>query len=163
MFRNRNPQRIARSLELLGLPSDLEDKSYILDEISKYIFEHHTSSKSVKGKKNFDLNYDYKYYFPDFLKYGINLNEQDIDWWEFNSILEAILLDEKSNMKKVLNYRNYEKPIKNDKTRESIKHQQMMKLKRKYSLPCVYEDDFAIEKLWVFLEKKVGETQSKKE
>lgn len=163
MFRNRNPQRISRSLELLGLPSDLEDKSYILDEISKYIFERPNTSDSAKGKKNFDLNYDYKYYFPDFLKYGINLNKQDIDWWEFNSILEAILLDEKSNMKRVLNYRNYEKPIKNEKTRESIKHQQMMKLKRKYSLPSEYEDDSAIEKLWGFLEKKVGETQSKKE
>ena len=60
-------------------------------------------------------------------------------------------------MKKVLDYRNYEKPIKNEKIRETIKHQQMMKLKQKYALPTKYEDDYALEKLWGYLEKKVGE------
>lgn len=157
MFKEKNPQRISKSIEILGLPTNLPNKSYILDEISKYIFETTKTTGKEKRKKNFDLNYDYKYYFPDFLKYGINLNNQDIDWWEFNSILDAILIDENSNMKKVLDYRNYEKPIKNEKTRETIKHQQMMKLKQKYALPTKYEDDYALEKLWGYLEKKVGE------
>lgn len=112
---------------------------------------------NVKGKKNFDLNYDYKYYFPDFLKYGINLNKQDIDWWEFNVILNAILIDKDSNMHRVLDYRNYEKPIKSEKNRETIKHQQMMKLKAKYALPYQKEQEKGIEKLWTYLEKKAGD------
>lgn len=128
-----------------------------MDEISKYIFETTKKAGTVKKKKNFDLNYDYKYYFPDFLKYGINLNKQEIDWWEFNSILDAILIDNNSNMKKVLDYRNYEKPIKNKKTCEIIKHQEMMKLKNKYSLPNQSESENNIEKLWTYLEKKVGD------
>lgn len=130
-----------------------------MDEISKYIFE--IGEKGSGKKKNFDLNYDYKYYFPDFLKYGVNLNKQDVDWWEFNSILGAILLNDNSNMKKVLNYRNYEKPSKSEKTNEAIRHQQMMKLKNKYALPTQYYDNSGFEKLWNYLEKKAGEKKEK--
>lgn len=157
MFKQRDPQRIIKSLEVLGLPDNLVNKSFVLDQISKYIFETSSSLSKIKGSKTFDLNYDYKYYFPDFLKYGINLNKQDIDWWEFDTILGAILIDENSNMKKILNYRTYEKPSKSEKTRETIKHQQMMKLKRKYALPTEHEDNSSLEKLWGYLEKKVGE------
>lgn len=60
-------------------------------------------------------------------------------------------------MHRILEYRNYEKPIKNEKTRENIRHQQMMKLKNKYSLPIKNEN--GIEKLWSYLEKKAGETK----
>lgn len=142
-------------MNLLGL-TDIANKKYVLDKISQYIFDTRKGTGS-KSKKNFDINYDYKFYFPDFLKYGINLNKEDIDWWEFNKILDAILLDDNSNMHKVLEYRNYEKPIKNEKTRENIRHQQMMKLKQKYALPTKNED--GAEKLWKYLEKKVGENK----
>lgn len=60
-------------------------------------------------------------------------------------------------MSTVLSYRNYEKPIKNEKTRENLRHQQMMKLKQKYALPIRNED--GAEKLWNYLEKKVGENK----
>ena len=135
--------------------NNVDDEKYILDKISQYIFEPAKKGTGGKNRKNFDINYDYKYYFPDFLKYGINLNKQDIDWWEFNQILDAIILDENSNMYKIMEYRNYEKPTKNEKTRENLKHQQMMKLKQKYSLP--EKSEYGIEKLWDYLEKKVGE------
>lgn len=143
-------------MELLGL-DNIKNKSYVLDKISQYIFDTTQKGTGSKSKKNFDINYDYKFYFPDFLKYGINLNKEDIDWWEFNKILDAILLDSNSNMHKVLSYRDYEKPIKNEKTRETIKHQQMMKLKQRYALPTKIED--GAEKLWNYLEKKVGENK----
>lgn len=159
MFAEENPQRIEKSLNLLGL-TNVRNESLVLDEISKYIFEIGKKGTGKKSKKNFDINYDYKFYFPDFLKYGVNLNKEDVDWWEFNKILDAILLDEHSNMFKVLQYRNYEKPIKNEKTRENIKHQQMMKLKEKYSLPSKSTD--GVEKLWNYLEKKAGENKSMK-
>lgn len=154
LFAEKNPQRITKSLQILGVETQ-ENREYILDQISQYVFDTSKKNGSVKTKKFFDINYDYKYYFPDFLKYGINLNKEDIDWWEFNKILDAILLDENSNMHKVLEYRNYEKPIKNEKTRENLRHQQMMKLKKEYSLPEGNEK--GIEKLWNYLEKKAGE------
>lgn len=158
LFKEKNPQRIEMSLKILGLPTNETNNSYLLDQVSKYIFDNENNiGKSNKVKKNFDLNYDYKYYFPDFLKYGINLNKQDLPWWEFDSILNAILIDNKSNMKRVLDYRNYERPIKNEKVKETIRHQKMMKLKQKYALPTKYDSDENFDKLWNYLEKKVGE------
>lgn len=148
-------------MQILGI-DDVEDEEYVLNAIAEYIFD--TQNKKVSGsnkKKTFDLNYDYKYYFPDFLKYRVNLNKEDIDWWEFNQILDAIMIDETSNMHRVLEYRNYEKPIKNEKTRETIKHQQMMKLKQQYALPIKTEE--GAEKLWNYLEKKVGEKERMKD
>ena len=71
------------------------------------------------------------------------------------------MIDETSNMHRVLKYRNYEKPIKNEKTRETIKHQQMMKLKQQYALPIKTEE--GAEKLWNYLEKKVGEKERMKD
>ena len=126
LFETENPQRIKKSLQILGI-ENINNEAYILDEITKYLF---------------DVN-------------GINLNKDDIDWWEFTKILDAILLDENSNMHKVMEYRNYEKPIKSQKARENIKHQQMIKLKNKYALP--QRNEIGIEKLWGYLEKKVGE------
>lgn len=136
---------------------NIKEPRYVLDKISQYIFEPVKKNSGGKSKRNFDINYDYKYYFPDFLKYGINLNKEDIDWWEFNKILDAILLDDNSNMHKVMEYRNYEKPIKNEKTRENLRHQQMVKLKQQYALP--QKSEFGIEKLWNYLEKKAGENK----
>ena len=85
------------------------------------------------------------------------MNKEDIDWWEFTKILDAIMLDENSNMYRIMSYRNYEKPIKSEKTRANLKHQQMMKLKNKYSLP--QKNQYGIEKLWNYLEKKAGENK----
>ena len=44
-----------------------------------------------------------------FLKLGIDLNKQDISWWEFDNLLEGILLTENTAIGKVLGYRTYEK------------------------------------------------------
>lgn len=155
LFETENPQRIKKSLQILGI-ENINNEAYILDEITKYLFDVNSKKGIGKSKKkNFDINYDYRFYFPDFLKYGINLNKDDIDWWEFTKILDAILLDKNSNMYKVMEYRNYEKPIKSQKARENIKHQQMIKLKNKYALP--QRNEIGIEKLWGYLEKKVGE------
>ena len=158
LFEDNNPQRIKKSLEILGL-KNISNPEYVLDSISQYIFDTTKKTGNGKCKKDFDINYDYQYYFPDFLKYGINLNKDDIDWWEFNKILDAIIIDKNSNMHQVLEYRNYEKPIKNEKTRENIRHQQMMNLKQKYALPIKNED--GISKLWNYLEKKAGDNKEK--
>lgn len=133
------------------------EQMFVLNEIAEYIFD--LSTKNNSTQKTFDLNYDYKFYFVDFLKYGVNLNKQDIDWWEFDNILNAIFLDDRSIMNKVLEYRLYERPSKNTKVQEDKKHRFMMKMKQKYSLPNTSDSEKGLEKLWGYLEKKAGESK----
>ena len=142
---------------LLGV-NDLTDEEYqyTLNEVSKYVFD---TKEQASGDRTFDLNLDYKYYFVDFLKLGINLNVQDISWWEFDSILESIFLDDGSTLSKVMNYRLYEKPPKNIKQQEAEEHKFRMKMKRKYTLPLQVDSNKALEKLWDYVEKKAGESK----
>ena len=154
LFEEDNPYKCERALELLGLDIK-ENQRYILNEISKYLFNPQNGGKTLK-ERNFDLNYDYKYYYVDFRRLDINLNKQDIDWWEFDSLLEGFMLDDNSTISKVLYYRTYTKPSKSIKTQEEQRHRFMLKMKDKYSLPIIQNTN-AFEKMWGYLEKKVGD------
>ena len=147
---------VENSLKLLGI-EDLNDdeQEFVLNEISNYIFN--TNERHSQGEKTFDLNLDYKYYFVDFLKLGINLNKEEISWWEFDAILEGIFLDEQSNLSRMLNYRLYEKPPKNAKTQEDREHKFRLQMKRKYALPSPKQTEKGFDKLWSYVEKKAGE------
>lgn len=148
---------VKRSCNLLGI-YDVTDEEYqiLLDEITKYIFN---TKEQNSGEKTFDLNLDYKYYFVDFLKLGINLNKEDIPWWEFDSILESIFLDDKSTMSKVMSYRLYEKPSKSIKRQEIEEHKFMLKMKRKYALQIPINSNNELETLWNYVEKKAGDNK----
>ena len=145
---------VRESCKLLGI-NDLSDSDaqFILDEVTKYVFD---TKNNKSGKKTFDLNLDYKYYFVDFLRLGINLNKDDISWWEFDSILEGLFLDENSTLSKMMSYRLYEKPPNNPKKQEQTEHQFRMKMKAKYALPSEEVSNDALGKLWTYLEKKAG-------
>ena len=145
---------VRESCRLLGI-NDLSDSDaqFILDEVTKYVFD---TKNNKSGKKTFDLNLDYKYYFVDFLRLGINLNKDDISWWEFDAILEGIFLDENSTLSKMMSYRLYEKPPKNPKKQELNEHKFRMKMKAKYTLPIEEASNDALGKLWTYLEKKAG-------
>lgn len=130
-----------------------------MNEISKYIFGKHNSNLVKVKEKNFDINLDYQYYFPDFLKYGINLNKQDIDWWEFQKILNGIMLDKNSTISTIISFRTYEKPPKNIKTQEEKEHKFRMEMKRKYALPNPQKIENGFDKMWNYVEKKVGENK----
>lgn len=119
------------------------------------MFNPQNGGKTLK-ERNFDLNYDYKYYFVDFRRLDINLNKEDLDWWEFNSLLDGFMLDENSTISKVIGYRTYTKPSKSIKTQEEQRHRFMMKMKNKYSLPIIQNTN-GFEKMWNYLEKKVGD------
>lgn len=151
-------EEISKSVNLLGI-NDLpeEEQVIILDEVVKYVFD--TNQRHSTENITFDLNLDYKYYFVDFLSIGsgINLNTDDISWWEFDAILESLFLNDNSVLSKMLNYRLYEKPPKNPKTQEEREHKFRMKMKRKYSLPFQENPEKGLEKLWNYVEKKVGE------
>lgn len=154
--KNNNKESIRKSLELLGV-EDLNEneEAIVLNEISKYIFE--INKKHSQGKKTFDLNLDYKYYFPDFLSLGINLNKDEISWWEFECLLDWFFRKEDSSISNMMGYRLYEKPPKNIKTQEEKEHKFRMQMKRKYALPNPQESENNLEKMWNYVEKKAGE------
>jgi hypothetical protein len=143
--------KIEKGLMLLGLSPDLPDM--ILDEIIKYVFK----TQMQNGEKILDLELDYKYYYTDFLKLGIDLNTQDISWWAFDNLLEGILLQGNSVLGKVIEYRTYEKPTGNYKTAEQKEHRFYMERKKQYSLPKPKSVENNLDKLWKYVEKKVGE------
>lgn len=155
LFKDGSPFKIRKSLELLGLNSN---NAFLLNKISIYLFGNHGKSITGNGSKNFDINLDYEYYYPDFLKYGIDLNTDYIDWWKFNKVLSSILLDKNSNMYQIMSFRLYEKPSKNIKVQEDKEHRARMKLKQKYALK--QDSQNGLEKLWNYVEKKAGENKS---
>jgi hypothetical protein len=146
--------KIEKGIGLLGLDLDvpLQDKEFILNEVTQYVFKMQTQ----QGEKILDLEHDFKYYYTDFLKLGIDLNKQDISWWEFDNILEGILLQGNSTLGKVLEYRTYEKPTGNYKTHEQREHKFNMEKKRQYSLPKPKSVENGLEKLWKYTEGKVN-------
>ena len=149
---------IENCLELLGIDEiEPNEAEFILDEVSKYIFN--VNERHSNGEKTFDLELDYKYYFVDFLKLGINLNTDEISWWEFDAILEGLFLDENSNLSKMLAYRLYERPPKNIKNQGERENRFRMKMKRKYSLPSKIKIENNLEKLFNYVEKKAGENK----
>ena len=62
-------------------------------------------------------------------------------------------------MSTVISYRTYKKPPENPKTQASERHRAFMDLKRKYSLPNNIYAGKGLEKLWSYLEKKVGDNK----
>lgn len=149
---------IEKQLELLGVTRLSPDEQIIvLDEISKYVFD--INQRHSTKEKVFDLELDYKYYFCDFFNMGINLNKDEVDWWEFDNLLEGIFLNENSITNKMLSYRLYEKPSKNHKAQEEKEHKFRMQMKRKYALPSQINSNKGYDKLWNYLEKKVGDNK----
>lgn len=143
---------------MLGI-ENIENKQYVLNEISNYVFGKQNSYSAKIKEKNFDINSDYEYYFPDFLKYGINLNKQDIDWWEFQKVLNSIMLNKDSTISTIISFRTYEKPPKNLKTQEEKEHKFRMEMKRKYALPNPQKIENGFDKMWSYVEKKAGENK----
>lgn len=145
--------KINKALKLLGIDQiKEEDKSIVLEYVLNYLIKNEQS----KGQKTFDIYYDYKYYYVDFLKLGIDLNKDNITWWEFDSILEGIFLQKESTIGQVLEYRLYKRPSKNVKMLEEEEHKFKMQMKRKYALPNLKQDNKGFEKLWSYAEQKVG-------
>jgi len=142
--------KIKKGIEILGLDISENDKPFVLDEITKYVFN--TNSQSI-GEKTFDLEQDYKYYYIDYLKLGIDLNKQNISWWEFDNLLEGIFLSKDSSIGQVLQYRTYEKPPKSSKTSEEKEHRFYMEKKRQYALKNPKSIENGLEKLWNYTEQ----------
>lgn len=160
-FYGNNPLKVDLCLEILNV-SDLEDndKWFVLDEIAKYIFD--VSKTHKNGKKVFDFEQDYKYYSVDFYKIGIDLNKEDLDWWEFDSLLASFMISDDSTISKVIQYRTYERPSKSIKTQEEKEHHYRMKMKQEYALKGNNNGSInCLERLWSYVEKKAGDMKEK--
>ena len=148
--------KINKILEILGFAEEglaLETKSFLVNEILSYIFKPNESTSN--GKKIFDIYLDYRYYYYDFYKLGIDLNKDDIDWWQFDALLEGILLQKESAILTVLGYRSYKKPSGNIKTIQAEEHKYYLEKQRQYALPTEekeIEDGF--NKMWEYLESQ---------
>jgi hypothetical protein len=98
-----------------------------------------TKSEETDTTKTIDYVQDYKYIWDSFkATRNIDLNTDIISWWEFNSVLECILIEGNNSMSKVLEYRLYEKPLK--RGGEERRHTFMMKMKHKYELKLSEEE-----------------------
>lgn len=157
LFKMKLPQKyqVKYGLEILGIEVEEEYQETVLNEISLYLFDN--SKTEQNGKKVFDFELDYEYYWVDFLEKGINLNKDEISWWEFDKILGGLFLQEHSKIGKVIQYRTYKKPTKNSKVAEAEEHKFYLEKQRQYALPL--EEDTNVDKnidnLWNFLSSKV--------
>jgi hypothetical protein len=153
--------KVSKILEILGFKEDLEfeTKSFLVKEIMDYIFKPNEGGNS--SKKIFDMYLDYRYYYYDFFKLGIDLNKDDIDWLVFDTLLEGILLQKESAMLTVLGYRSYKKPSGNIKTYENEEHQYYLSKQRQYALPSEQKDiDEGFNKMWDYLEEQTKNERS---
>lgn len=154
LFKLNLPKKyqVKYGLEILGIEVEEKYQDEVLNEVSLYLFDN--SQNNNNDKKVFDFELDYKYYWVDFLEKGIDLNKQDISWWEFDAILEGLFLQEHSRIGKVIQYRTYKKPSKNNKTAESEEHKYNLEKQRQYALP-IEENQQRVENglnsLWGFV------------
>ena len=115
------------------------------------------TNQSNNGESLFDTELDFKYYYYDFLKLGIDLLEEDIEWNKFNYILDGLLLTENTAIGKVVGFRSYKAPTKIDKyNREEVEYNR--KMKNLYSLRKESKVENGLEKMFNYIEKKAGVT-----
>lgn len=159
LIKTDTSKSIEQCLEILGVNDlPLREQTVVLDEISKYIFD--INQKHSSSEKTFDFYYDYGYYFPDFIeKYGINLNKDEISWWEFDKLLDWCFRDKNSSLYNHMDFRLYKKPSNNPKTAEAEEHKYRMKMKQIHALPIQTNAEEGLEKLWSYVEKKVGDNK----
>jgi hypothetical protein len=149
--------KISKGLEIFGFKEDLalETKSFIMSKIIDYLFK--SDKASSGGQRLFDLELDYKYYYCDFknIGNGIDLNKDDISWWEFDTLLEGIFLKKESTIGQIVSYRAYKKPSKNVKAYEQEEYKFYISKQRQYALPNTESAEEGLQKLWGYLENKV--------
>lgn len=118
-------------LQFLNLNNELFE---YVNDILEYIFEPRFSSEEKNINQDnkfifFDFEKDYDLIYANFLRYyQINLNKDDINWMEFNFLLEDLLLTENSLSKRI-GFRSCNTPKNTDPNHSYIK-----KMKEKYSL-----------------------------
>lgn len=152
LFEEKDDLKIAKSCKILGI---VPKNDFILDRVLSYIIE---TSKGTAGEKTFDYDLDFKYYYADFKAVGVDLIDEDIEWFKFTSLLAKFIISDKTMIGYVIKNRTYKKPIDNKKVIEQQIHTEKMKLKRQYSLPQKQsQTNNGLNKLWGYVEQKAGD------
>lgn len=116
-----------RILDLFELPYDIN-----INKVVEYIFNQRFKGTST-GKRVFDYQEDFDLIYACFKRhYGIDLIDDDLDWWKFTTMLDDILSTETSLSKRV-EIRGKKIPKANKNNREYINHLQSMKTKYRLS------------------------------
>lgn len=111
-------------------PASVETVQAILEFYNPFKVDAIKSGNSVRGKQNYDFEYDSKYIYSSFLQqYNIDLTRVDLHWWVFKALLDG--LSENTPFGKILQFRCAD--VSKIKDKEMRKHYE--KMQRIYALP----------------------------
>ena len=121
--------------EALGV-GKLYSKEFF-EKLNEYIFP---KKPTVKTKKSFDFNVDFRLLWSDFKAvYNIDLINDKINWWQFQTLFERItLLDNISGTSKVIGYRSSKIPKSDKHNRDQVDH--LRNMKARYRLEEVADE-----------------------
>ena len=110
----------------LSLPDEITDVKKVFEYLN-----HDARGTSEGGKSNFDHVKDYRYVYPSFKQlYNIDLNHEDITWWEYKMMLEGCLFND-CMLSRVIDIRTKKIPPKADQETKasisSLKHKYMLR------------------------------------
>ncbi len=112
---------------MLGIPYDL-DINLLLNEI----FESRFKGESSDSKKTFDYLKDFDLIYSMFLRYyNIDLVDNDLHWWKFTALLEAIILEDNALSKRI-GYRATKIPKADKYNKDQRQH--IINMKNRYAL-----------------------------
>lgn len=143
---------VDNTLKCLIPKLDIEISNKV-DLINAIFTSLHKIDKST-GKKTIDFKKDYRLIWDSFKsKRQIDLNVDNINWWEFNAMLEGLFLEGDSSICKVIEYRTMSIPKADKYNRDYIAF--IRRMKTKYRL---LEDNAneGLGNLFNYLNKKVG-------
>lgn len=118
----------ARVLKHLGLPLYID-----LDKVLTWIFsDRFVGTKSSTSVEAFKYLGDYDLVYSLFRKeYGINLEKEEVDWWEFTSMFNELLCCENALTRR-MGYRGYVVPSDTKGREEEVTFNLNQKLKYSY-------------------------------
>lgn len=120
--------KIMRILETLNIKEMVE-----VDKLLNYVFQPRYVGTNSSNVKAFDYLKDYDLLYAIFRKdYNINLQTDNVQWWEFTFILEEIMLGNNALTKRI-EFRSYEAPSKITKD-NAKQHKAYSNMKLKYNI-----------------------------
>ena len=134
-----------------GLRSN--DKQILLEKAQKYL----SCGKELEdSREEPDMDYveDYPYIKTSFRSdYGINLDKDNLHWWEFNELMNGLSNSEFGNcciLNRIRNLRNYDlKNITDSKEKRRIKEaQEMFALKKNKEVELTEEQQRSLEQFY---------------
>ncbi len=130
-------QKVVRIFKYLNTPRYTyvdREKNLYAKMLEKGKISQEEYKELIKSKETFSYHADYDIIYGQFLeKYGINLQKDNIHWFEFTALLENLLLDDNNVINKRIRARAFE-PASGDSEQAKNHNKYWQALKDKYSL-----------------------------